>query len=208
MPSSRSAQPGPRAAPFDPWTCASTGHQVADRRPDPAWRDLRDRRLNTQLRGLPAPAAANRRTVSVLAMLHRPGLMAAAAAAATPAVRDVSPSLPPPRPRGLFAGTTVHVSGSTLPLVSDHRLRHLLAQNGATVSLRPGGRAVTHVVLGAGLAAGKQEREVRRLRSRVRYVRAEWVLESLAAGRRLPEGPFAVGVAAASGQGSVYDACK
>lgn len=167
--------------------------------------------------------------------------------------------------KGIFAGLTVYINGSTAPLVSDHRLKQLLAEEGARLSLHLGRRAVTHVILGkpnhrvggsgsdkmvakdgegrdrgwcgGGLAGGKLDREIRRIRGEgVRFVGVEWyairyallqgfwdsrlrwlcemlthlpclcdrVLESIRAGKRLPEARFATLKMSAAGQGSVY----
>ncbi|KAI0472566.1 hypothetical protein GGR56DRAFT_650979 [Xylariaceae sp. FL0804] len=147
-----------------------------------------------------------------------------------------------PRPRRIFDGVVVYVNGSTHPLISDHRLKRVLAEHGGRLSTHLGRRQVTHVILGkpaanngpsgsgnngsgsanghdkgagGGLAGGKLQREIQRLRSAggggagggVRFVGVEWVLESVARGRRLPEARFAtdVRVGAARAQRSVLD---
>lgn len=123
---------------------------------------------------------------------------------------------------GIFAGLVIYVNGSTHPLISDHKLKHVLAENGARMAIHLGRRQVTHVILGrqsaasvpnkgaskagGALAAGKIEREVRRVGGcGVKFVGVEWVLESVKAGRRLPEARFAGIKMAHSGQKSVYD---
>ncbi|KAM0333117.1 hypothetical protein ACHAQA_001776 [Verticillium albo-atrum] len=117
--------------------------------------------------------------------------------------------------RGLFDGVVVYVNGSTAPLVSDHKFKRLLAENGARISLHLGRRQVTHVVVGrpvgggvgssgGGLAGMKLEREIRKVGGcAVKYVSADWVLESLKAGKRLPEARFAGVKVAREGQRSV-----
>ncbi|KAK4444830.1 hypothetical protein QBC34DRAFT_474033 [Podospora aff. communis PSN243] len=103
--------------------------------------------------------------------------------------------------RKIFDGLVVYVNGSTYPLVGDLLLKQMLAENGARTSLHLGRRQVTHVILGrpgtvgagagGGLAAGKMEREIRRVGGcGVKYVGVEWVLESIKAGKRLPEARF------------------
>ncbi|KZZ89137.1 brct domain containing protein [Moelleriella libera RCEF 2490] len=114
--------------------------------------------------------------------------------------------------RGIFAGTIIYVNGSTFPHISDHKLKHVLAEHGARMSLHLGRRAVTHVVLGSGggggLAGGKADREIRRVRGcGVYFVGVEWVLESVKAGKRLSEARFARGSSPA-GQASVYNKCR
>ncbi|KAG8158617.1 hypothetical protein KVR01_011739 [Diaporthe batatas] len=119
--------------------------------------------------------------------------------------------------RKIFDGLCIYVNGSTHPHISDHKLRHLLAQNGARMSIHLGRRQVTHVILGkpsgpntgagGGLAGGKLEKEIRRVGGcGVKYVGVEWVLESVKAGRRLPEARFANLKVAPRKQPSVYGA--
>lgn len=100
-------------------------------------------------------------------------------------------ALPLPLPP-IFRNLTVYINGSTAPLVSDHRLKHLLVAHGANLSIALGRRTVTHVILGAqnqagrggggggggcggGLAGGKLQREIGRVGGcGVRYVGVEW----------------------------------
>ncbi|KAL8933107.1 MAG: hypothetical protein Q9211_005957 [Gyalolechia sp. 1 TL-2023] len=102
-------------------------------------------------------------------------------------------------------------------MVGDHRLKQLLAENGARVSISLGRRSVTHVILGTpnggvggggaggGLAASKIQKEIQRVGGKgVKYVGVEWALESLKAGKRLPEAQFSNITLAAKGQKSVY----
>ncbi|RFU25024.1 hypothetical protein B7463_g11319, partial [Scytalidium lignicola] len=122
--------------------------------------------------------------------------------------------------RGIFEGLVVYVNGSTYPLVSDHRLKQLLAEHGARLAIHLGRRQVTHVILGrpngskidgagGGLAGGKIEKEIRRIRGcSVKYVGVEWVLESIKAGNRLQETQFSNLKTAVKGQQSVYSMFK
>lgn len=109
-------------------------------------------------------------------------------------------------PPQIFAGLTIYINGSTSPLISDHKLKHLLASHGATISLALARRSVTHVILGkpnngpqgggagGGLSGRKLQKEVQRVRGKgVRYVGVEWVVECLRVGRRVGEGRFGVG---------------
>ncbi|KAF2993135.1 hypothetical protein E8E13_000726 [Curvularia kusanoi] len=115
-----------------------------------------------------------------------------------PAVEDAH-STAPENP--IFKGLCFFVNGSTAPHVSDHKLKHLLSAHGGRHSIALGRRTVTHVVLGTasakggcggGLAATKMQKEVARTGGKtIRYVTVEWVLESIKAGRRLPESRFA-----------------
>jgi hypothetical protein len=94
-------------------------------------------------------------------------------------------STPPESVEGnIFAGLCFYVNGSTAPLVSDHKLKHLLATHGAKYSIALSRRNVTHVILGTvsaqggaggGLAATKLQKEIARTGSKaVKHVTAEW----------------------------------
>ncbi len=78
--------------------------------------------------------------------------------------------------RGIFDGAVIHINGSTYQLVSDHKLKSLLVENGAKISIHLGRRQVTHVVLGkpcgtsdagpragGGLAGTKIQKEIKRI---------------------------------------------
>ncbi|KAI0156837.1 BRCA1 C terminus domain-containing protein [Xylariaceae sp. FL1272] len=119
--------------------------------------------------------------------------------------------------RRLFEGVVVYVNGSTYPHISDHKLKHLLAGNGGQMSSHLGRKKVTHVILGrhagstygsgsgGGLTAGKLQREIQQVSgSAVKYVNVDWVLESLKAGKRLPEAKFSELKIASAKQNSVY----
>ncbi|KAM3509804.1 hypothetical protein MY11210_006171 [Beauveria gryllotalpidicola] len=244
--------PSSRPRPFDPWNSSSTGHQrrEASRREtdgvsETSWRASRALKINQQLKTQshhvpppppPQPPASHdrkptppqRQPKSVMEMLVRPGSMketisAAAAVEKEPEVlagergESAGQSL-------LFAGLVVHVNGSTAPLVSDHKLKTLLAAHGARVALHLARRHVTHVVLGrpagsigggssagcgGGLAGTKMDREIRRRGGNgIKYVGVEWVLESIRVGRRLPEARFANLDIAPHRQSSVYSLSK
>ncbi|RYP78437.1 hypothetical protein DL771_000622 [Monosporascus sp. 5C6A] len=120
------------------------------------------------------------------------------------------------RPRRIFDGVVVYVNGSTHPLVSDHKLKHLLAEHGGRLSTHLGRRQVTHVILGrptgrgdgagGGLAGGKLQREIQKVGGcGVKFVGVEWVLESIKAGKRLVEAKFSNLKMASRGQHSVYE---
>ncbi|QPH04381.1 hypothetical protein C2857_001335 [Epichloe festucae Fl1] len=204
-------------ASFDPWNSSSTGHQRGESRPGTAWRDSRNRRLNEQLRGVRVPPSPSDTTVpsqprrSVVDMLRKPGLMKKDNGDGDGAAgREQQQHESRAGHGAIFAGTCIHVNGSTFPLVSDHRLKRIVTDNGGSMSLHLGRRKVTHVVLGTstagGLAGGKMEREIRRMRGcGVYFVGVEWVLESLKSGKRLPEARFSNARMASSAQASVYD---
>lgn len=123
---------------------------------------------------------------------------------------------PTPSKPGIFTGLTIYLNGSTYPLISDHKLKHMLAEHGAHLSIALGRRTVTHVILGTtctnggaggGLASTKIQKEIAQVRGKgVKFVSAEWVIESVKAGKRLPESRFSGMRLAAKGQGSVLGA--
>ncbi|KAI9756475.1 MAG: hypothetical protein M1835_000716 [Candelina submexicana] len=120
----------------------------------------------------------------------------------------------------IFSNLCIYINGSTAPRISDHRLKYLLAEHGAKVSIMLGRRSVTHVILGApsgaegtgaggGLAATKIQKEIQRIGGcGVKYVGVDWVLESIKAGKRLPEAQFSTMKLSAKGQRSVYGMFK
>lgn len=106
---------------------------------------------------------------------------------------------PRSRTKGIFDGLVIYVNGSTYPLVSDHKLKHMLAENGAKVSIHLCRKQVTHVILGrpcgtegsagtrsqwgpgvgGGLAGGKIQKEIRRVGGcGIKYVNVEWKVYS------------------------------
>ncbi|KAF2720997.1 hypothetical protein K431DRAFT_303851 [Polychaeton citri CBS 116435] len=113
----------------------------------------------------------------------------------------------------IFTSCCVYLNGSTAPLISDHKLKHLLSIHGATMSVAFGRRTVTHVILGnpsskggsgGGLAGSKIQKEIETVRGKgVKFVTVSWVLDSIEAGKRLPEGRFTALELAVKGQGSV-----
>ncbi|TKA73866.1 hypothetical protein B0A55_04479 [Friedmanniomyces simplex] len=106
---------------------------------------------------------------------------------------------PPPQ---IFRNCTFYINGSTAPTISDHKVKHLLSAHGGHLSISLARRTVTHVIVGrpnsaggsgGGLAGSKIQKEVTRKLGRgdgVRFVRAEWVVESVRAGKRLSESRF------------------
>ncbi|CBY02033.1 hypothetical protein IAQ61_006623 [Plenodomus lingam] len=120
-----------------------------------------------------------------------------------------------PAEKQLFTGLCFYVNGSTAPLVSDHKLKQSLALYGARHSIALGRRTVTHVILGTsntrggaggGLAATKMQKEIARTGGKaVKFITAEWVIESIKAGRRLPESRFSPLKLASQSQNSVLE---
>ncbi|KAJ5815240.1 hypothetical protein N7474_007017 [Penicillium riverlandense] len=136
---------------------------------------------------------------------------ATSSSTSTPRSSDQSPK----QKSTVFTGTTIYINGSTLPQISDHKLKHLLVAHGANISINMARKSVTHVIVGqpntgAGLGAGgglsarKLQQEIARGGWKgVKIVSVEWVLESIKAERRLSESRFAVVHVAAKGQRSV-----
>lgn len=58
------------------------------------------------------------------------------------ALEPTTPDRLPPE-RQIFRGLTIYINGSTFPLVSDHKLKRLLAEHGAHLSIALGRRTVT-----------------------------------------------------------------
>lgn len=102
------------------------------------------------------------------------------------------PPIPPPQ---IFRNLTFYFNGSTAPLVSDHKIKQLFVQHGGNASFALGRRTVTHVVLGntcgGGLASGKFNKEITTVGGKgIKYVTAQWVLDSVAKGIRQPEARY------------------
>ncbi|KAF7505199.1 hypothetical protein GJ744_001189 [Endocarpon pusillum] len=115
----------------------------------------------------------------------------------------------------IFRSLTLYLNGSTYASgISDHKLKSLFVQHGGSLSIALGRRTVTHVVLGSivgGLAAGKIQKEVTKVGGKgVKYVTAQWVVDSVQCGKRLPESGYRAVHIAMKGQGSVLDkmGCK
>lgn len=119
----------------------------------------------------------------------------------------------------IFQNLCFYINGSTAPLISDHKLKYLLAEHGATMSIGLGRRTVTHVIVGIsrakggagrGLAAGKIQKEISRVGGKgVKYVSVEWILESIKARRRVSKAPYTnTSLVAPSGQRSVLGMLK
>lgn len=142
-----------------------------------------------------------------------------------PAIDNPLPLPPPP----IFRGLTIYLNGSTAPLVSDHHLKQLFFQHGGAASISLGRRTVTHVIVGsgadgggggggggggagagAGLAGTKIQKEIANVRGKgVKFVTAQWVLDSVEKGVRQAEGRYVPrslgGRMGGAGQGSVRE---
>lgn len=106
-----------------------------------------------------------------------------------------------PVPPQIFNHLCFYINGCTAP-VGDHKLKHMISIHGGHMSIALGRRTVTHVVLGkpnangagcgGGLAGSKIHKEITQIRGKsIKFITAEWVTESISAGKRLPESRFA-----------------
>ncbi|KAK5724243.1 hypothetical protein LTR17_013529 [Elasticomyces elasticus] len=121
----------------------------------------------------------------------------------------------PPTAQPIFRNCTFYINGSTAPTISDHKLKHLLSEHGGGLSISLGRRTVTHVIIGrpnssggcgGGLAGSKIHKEVTKKLGRgesVKYVNVDWIVESVKAGKRLPESKFEGVRTAPKGVGNV-----
>ncbi|CUS07299.1 unnamed protein product [Tuber aestivum] len=191
------SQPRLKQLRIDTYNSSSTGHQVGSGISKPAsWHRSRNSKLQKQFREA-TPAIA----------------VAAISTASKPEVEEKEKEkgdgvgVGVERKKKIFAGCTIYVNGSTAPLISDVELKRVLVANGAAVTTVMSRKRVSHVVLarpvdglgncgggiGGGLAAGKLQKEVSMKKGNgIRYVRVEWVLESLVAEKRLSESKYPV----------------
>ena len=113
---------------------------------------------------------------------------------------DESPpsAQPPQRPapsKPLFQGLCFYINGSTAPLISDHKLKQIIAEHGGSLSIALGRRTVTHVIIGdtrkhggagGGLAGSKIQKEIQKVGGKgVKFVNAEWYVSQKIATRIL-----------------------
>ncbi|KAK4539677.1 hypothetical protein LTR36_010440 [Oleoguttula mirabilis] len=130
-----------------------------------------------------------------------------------PDSQDVEPEPAEKSCPQIFATVAIYINGSTAPAISDHKLKHLISSHGGRMSISLGRRTVTHVILGqpnssggcgGGLAGSKIHKEITRVGGKgLKFVTAEWVLESVKAGKRLPESKFEAMRLAPKGVGSI-----
>ncbi|KAK3196162.1 hypothetical protein K4F52_000541 [Lecanicillium sp. MT-2017a] len=158
--------------PWDPWNSSSTGHQrreVSRGESNPgetetSWRNRRNRMINQQFRqssgqgnnaATPAQDEHLLPKPSVVEMLVRPGKMRESMGLSDKSKESIQTDANPVPAAGrrIFDGLVIYVNGSTFPLISDHKLKKLLCENGAHMSLHLGRRRVTHVILGRATAS-------------------------------------------------------
>ncbi|GAA97265.1 uncharacterized protein L969DRAFT_84299 [Mixia osmundae IAM 14324] len=92
----------------------------------------------------------------------------------------------------IFARVSVYFNGYTGEDLSNQQLKRLLEQGGGRWSFAFGKRHITHVVTATGLSGSKADKELNARKSSTYIVRPEWIVDSVAAGRRLPESMFGV----------------
>jgi hypothetical protein len=109
------------------------------------------------------------------------------------------PPQEPPAPQ-IFTSLTFYINGSTAPF-SDHALKHLISKHGGNMSIALGRRTVTHVIVGkptregggcgGGLASSKVQKEIGSMRGKgIKFISADWIVESVKECKRLPESRF------------------
>jgi hypothetical protein len=96
----------------------------------------------------------------------------------------------------IFHSLTFFINGSTFPLISDHKLRHIVAEHGGALSISLARRSVTHVIIaapsdlssagtssgarctgGGGLSAAKLQKEIKTAAGKgkgVKFVGVDW----------------------------------
>lgn len=107
---------------FDPWTTNSTGHQHADDRTS-SHGTARDTQIRTEK------------------------LTRQFASHSGPETGTVTEPDPTRKQKKILTGTTIYINGSTMPLISDHKLRRLLVEHGARLAVGLA-RGVSHVIIG------------------------------------------------------------
>ena len=127
-------------------------------------------------------------------------------------------------PKQIFHNLVFYINGSTAPLISDHKLKYLISSHGGSLTISHARKQVTHVivgtthshrnsnaVIGAGgsLAGTKIQKEIARRRTAggkgVRFVGAQWVIDSVRKGRRMGEAGYENVKLGGAGQGSVFE---
>jgi BRCT domain, a BRCA1 C-terminus domain len=223
----------PQTTLFDPWNLNSAGHQKRDwgRNPsdDRGWRAEREAKLNAQFGSKKSGAIKGQ--MSIADCWKKPE--------ASVASSDPTPCLetrvfhkvqkPPPK-TSILNDLVFYINGSTMPYISDHRLRHIIAENGGSTTISLAKRTVTHVILtpklsisssssptkgvrdfhaaGGGLAATKIQQQISNMRGpsrNIQFVSPTWIVESIKAGKRLPEIHFAEWKMVSEKQESVVD---
>lgn len=139
---------------------------------------------------LPSLSATTSRAAASHGGIALPPIMTAEEALVEQRQREDEEKESQAKTKKLFDGVVIYVNGSTFPLVSDHKLKQLLSENGGQMFMHLGRRRVTHVILGrpagsgngagGGLAGGKLEKEVKKIGGcSVKFVGVEWYVPLL-----------------------------
>lgn len=97
----------------------------------------------------------------------------------------------------IFASLIFYINGSTFPLISDYKLRHLIAEYGGSIAMNHARRSVTHVIIanpasssssgarcagGGGLSGAKLQKEIATTAGKrgkgVKFVGVEWCVQN------------------------------
>jgi hypothetical protein len=126
-------------------------------------------------------------------------------------------------PKQIFHNLVFYINGSTAPLMSDHKLKYLISSHGGSLSISHARKQVTHVIIGSphshlsstsrgaggALAGTKIQKEIARTRGKgVKFVGAQWVIDSVKTGKRMGEANYQNVKLGGAGQGSVFDKFK
>lgn len=113
----------------------------------------------------------------------------------------------------IFANLAFYINGSTAPAISDHKFKQIISSHGGRMPIALGRRTVTHVIIGrpnsnggcgGGLSGSKIQKEISRIGGNaLHFITAEWVTDSVKAGKRLPESRFEAMKLAPKGVNSV-----
>lgn len=174
----------PRQQRIDVYNSTSTGHQVGSGVSKPsAYHRSRAAKLQQQFKSNQAPLTAFLRSAKVSA----PGTSIATEKGASTRIESppvsivsevvVSSSSSSQTTRGIFAGCSIYINGSTAPRISDVELKHLLSHHGARISMKLARKAITHVIIsdmGGGLAAGKLQKEIMGKNNNIKHVSVQW----------------------------------
>ncbi|KAF5852685.1 hypothetical protein GGP41_008102 [Bipolaris sorokiniana] len=183
-----------RRAFFDPWNSSSTGHQRAENwlSGSTLWRTSRNLKLGEQFKG---GRHGGKRIADTVG-----------------AGSDDSANV------GLHGLRTGGQKSLAEVWAADHKLKQILATHGATHSTTLGRRIVTHVILGTinarggaggGLAATKLQKEIVKTGGKtVKFINADWVLDSIKANRRLPESRYSPLKFAPKSQSTIFSTMR
>lgn len=123
----------------------------------------------------------------------------------------------------IFHNLVFYINGSTAPLISDHKLKYLISSHGGSLTISHARKQVTHVIIGTqhdqrggkvggaggALAGTKIQKEIMRHRGKgVKFVGAQWVIDSVNAGKRMGEASYENVKLGGAGQGSVFGMFK